>query len=57
LLDGVALQPEDGLVLMPTDITATLSAHGLSVETMTGLAEALDAPLECMMEQMKRPPR
>jgi len=57
LLDGVALQPEDGLILMPADITATLSAHGLSAETMTGLAEALGAPLERMMEQVKSPPR
>lgn len=50
-LNGVALQPEDGLILMPADITTALDGMGISGAQVQGLAEALDAPLERMMEQ------
>lgn len=50
-LNGAAVQPEDGMIVMPTDITATLAAQGISEEAMTGLAEALEAPLERMLDQ------
>ncbi|MHB1214213.1 MAG: hypothetical protein ACYCY9_04410 [Thiobacillus sp.] len=50
LLNGCPLQPADGVILMPADIIAALAAHGMSGEAMTGLAEALEAPLERMLE-------
>jgi cystathionine gamma-synthase len=49
-LNGAALQPEDGVILMPADILTALAAHGLSAEAMTGLAVALEVPLERMLE-------
>jgi cystathionine gamma-synthase len=55
LLNGIAVQPEDGVILMPADITASLAAQGIPGEAMRGLAEALDAPLERMMEQAQKP--
>lgn len=54
-VNGVALQPEDGLILMPADITAALAVQGVPDESMAGLSEALDAPLEQMMEQVNKP--
>jgi cystathionine gamma-synthase len=45
-LNGVAIQPEDGAIIMPSDILATLSAQGVPSDSMTGLGEALEAPLE-----------
>lgn len=53
-VNGVALQPEDGLILMPADITAALAVQGVADDSMAGLAEALDAPLERMMEQANK---
>ena len=50
LLNGAAVQPEDGAILTPADIIAALAAHGLSEEILTALAEALEAPLERMLE-------
>jgi cystathionine gamma-synthase len=50
LVNGEALQPADGVILMPADITAALVAHGVSEEALTGLAEALEAPLEHMLD-------
>lgn len=47
LVNGVSAQPADGVILMPADITA---AHGMSDEAITGLAEALEAPLERMLD-------
>ncbi len=54
-LNGVAIQPEDGLILMPADITAALADMGIPGDRIQGLAEALDAPLERMMEQVNKP--
>lgn len=51
-LNGVAIQPEDGLILMPADITAALAGMGISGDQVQGLAAALDVPLERMMEQV-----
>ncbi len=45
-LNGVAIQPEDGAIIMPSDILATLSAQGIPDEAMMGLGETLEAPLE-----------
>jgi cystathionine gamma-synthase len=50
LVNGQTVQPADGVILMPADITAALAAHGMSEEAMTGLAEALEAPLERMLD-------
>jgi cystathionine gamma-synthase len=50
LLDGVPIQPTDGVILMPSDILAALSVQGLDGDAALGLAEALEAPLERMLE-------
>ncbi len=49
-LNNVVLQPMDGVILMPADITTALAVHGLSAEAVSGLAETLAAPLECLMK-------
>lgn len=49
-LNGNVIQPEDGVILMPADILAGLAAEGVPEEAMPGLAEALEAPLERMLE-------
>lgn len=45
-LNGAAIQPEDGVIVTPADITSALEAQGFAADTLTGLAEALEAPLE-----------
>lgn len=50
LVNGVSVQPADGVIVMPADIAAALAAHGMSEEAITGLPEALEAPLERMLE-------
>jgi cystathionine gamma-synthase len=50
-LNGSAVQPEDGMIVMPADVLTALAAHGMAGETLTGLAEALETPLERMLEQ------
>ncbi len=47
-LNSAAVQPEDGVILMPADI---LQALALPAEALLGLAEALEAPLDRMMEE------
>jgi cystathionine gamma-synthase len=47
LLNGVSAQPADGVILMPADLCALLATAG---QDETALAEALDAPLQRMME-------
>lgn len=47
-LNGAAVQPEDGAIIMPADILAALAGHGLAESP--GLAEALEAPLERLLE-------
>jgi len=49
-LNGAPLQPEDGVILMPADVLAGLTAQGVPEEAMAGLAEALEAPLDRMLE-------
>lgn len=49
LVNGLPAQPSDGVILMPADLCAMLAAE--QDETiLLGLAEALEAPLERMME-------
>jgi cystathionine gamma-synthase len=50
-LNGAAVQPEDGVILMPADILAALAAHALPEEAVMGLAEELEVPLERMLEE------
>jgi cystathionine gamma-synthase len=50
-LNGVPVPPADGVILMPADVLAGLTAHGVSEEALLGLAEALEAPLERMLEE------
>ncbi|MEW5787319.1 MAG: hypothetical protein AB1899_05650 [Pseudomonadota bacterium] len=51
LLDGVPVLPADGVILMPSDILAALTGLGISDEDRPGLAEALEVPLERMLEE------
>lgn len=50
LVNGQAIQPADGVILMPVDLCVVLKAAGLDDAILAGLAEALEAPLERMME-------
>ena len=49
LVNGFPAQPADGVILMPADLCAMLAA-GQDETTLPGLAEALETPLERMME-------
>jgi hypothetical protein len=49
-VNGQAIQPADGVILMPADLCAVLAAAGLDDTTLAGLSAALEAPLERMME-------
>lgn len=50
LLNGCPVQPADGVILMPADVCAMLAAAGQDEAALAGLAAALEAPLERMME-------
>lgn len=50
LVNGQAIQPADGVIVMPGDLCAALARAGLDEAALSGLAEALEAPLERMME-------
>lgn len=49
LLNGLPVQPADGVILMPADLCAALAAAGLDEAILAGLAEALEAPLGRML--------
>jgi cystathionine gamma-synthase len=49
-LNGAPIQPGDGVILMPADILSALAAHDFSAEAVMGLAEALEVPLDRMLE-------
>jgi cystathionine gamma-synthase len=49
LVNGCAVQPADGVILMPADVCAVLAAAGQEAATLAALAEALEAPLERML--------
>lgn len=49
-LNGTPIQPADGVILMPADVLAGLAILGVREETLCGLAEALEVPLERMLE-------
>lgn len=50
LLNGHAIQPADGVILMPADVCAALAAAGHDPTALVRLAEALEGPLERMLE-------
>jgi cystathionine gamma-synthase len=50
LVNGCPIQPADGVILMPADLCTFLAGAGLDEMALAGLAEALEAPLERMME-------
>lgn len=50
-LNGAAVPPADGVILMPADVLAGLTARGVPEEALLGLVEALEAPLERMLEE------
>jgi cystathionine gamma-synthase len=50
LLNGCPVQPADGVILMPADLCAVLATAGQDETALIGLADALEAPLERMME-------
>lgn len=49
LLNGLPVQPADGVILAPADLCAALAAAGLDEAALAGLAEALEAPLDRML--------
>ncbi len=49
-VNGLPAQPADGVILMPADLCAILATTGLDAKALAGVAEALEAPLERMME-------
>ncbi len=49
LMNGQAVQPADGVILMPADLCARLTALGVDDAILDRLADALDAPLERML--------
>jgi cystathionine gamma-synthase len=50
LVNGVSARPADGVILMPADLCALLATAGQDEAALAGLAEALAAPLQRMME-------
>ena len=50
LVNGLPAQPADGVILMPADLCAAPTAAGLDKTALAGLATALEAPLERMLE-------
>ncbi|WP_310448032.1 hypothetical protein [Thiobacillus sp.] len=49
-LNGLPVQPADGVILMPADVCAALAVAGQNEASLAGLAIALEAPLERMMD-------
>lgn len=50
-VNGIAIPPEDGVILMPADALTGLRAIGMAEDALLGLAEALEAPLERMLAE------
>jgi len=50
-LNGAPVQPADGVIVMPADILDALADHGIDGEAVMGLAEALEVPLERMLDE------
>jgi len=50
LIDDEALQPADGVILMPDDILAALQQRNIPIPDIAILTVALEAPLNDMLE-------
>lgn len=50
LVNSVALQPTDGVILMRDDILAALQQSGIDVPAPDNLTKALQAPLNRMLD-------
>jgi cystathionine gamma-synthase len=51
ILNGETLLPADGVILMPADLCRAVAAHGVAADALLGLIEALEAPLDRMMDE------
>lgn len=51
ILNGETLLPADGVILMPADLCGAVEAQGVSDDALLGLIEALEAPLDRMMDE------
>ena len=51
VINEQAVQPSDGVILVPDDILTKLQDCGISVEENASLAEALEEPLNRMLDQ------
>jgi len=49
-INGVLVQPSDGVIVMPDDVLAALDSHGIAIQA--GLAQALEIPLETMLNEV-----
>jgi len=49
-LNGAAILPADGVILMPGDVLSAIAALDVPEPDLPGLAAALEAPLERMLE-------
>lgn len=50
-LNGAVVQPSDGVILMPADVLFALVSQGMPDEAMFGLIEALEVPLDRLLEE------
>lgn len=50
LVNGQAVSPADGVILMPADLCASLAGAGLDETVLAGSTEALEVLLGRMME-------
>jgi len=51
LINEQAVQPADGVIIMPEDILAGLQAAGIFVADLHSLRQTLELPLNWMLEQ------
>lgn len=50
VIAGAPVVPADGVIVMPADIRVSLRSQGLADDALVGIAEALEPPLERMMD-------
>jgi cystathionine gamma-synthase len=51
LVNGLPVQPADGVILAPADLCTALAAAGLDETILAGLAVALEVPLDRMLDE------
>ena len=52
-VNGVVLQPSDGVILSPEDLCAWLANTGMDLSACPDLASRLEVILECFLEEVK----